>query len=255
MVKRVALIARDATKSLSPSIHGCFFHKYNISGEYNVFNIVKEDIGVTVEKLIKHNYIGFNITVPYKESIVSLLDSVSEIATKIGAVNTVLIKQGKLIGYNTDAYGFVQGIRSQLPNFKFQGVTVLVLGAGGASRAIIYALNAENVKQIYLCNRTSSKANQLSEIFDKVIAIQWSEKESFLDQCDLLINTTSLTTNFINLHNLHCDSVVHDVSYVQTELLQQAQQRHAWISGLGMLMWQAELAFRIWFKRLYACVK
>ena len=244
-MKKTGLIGSNVENSLSPIIHNFLFKQYNILGEYKTFSITKEQLRDTTKWLIEAGYIGFNVTIPYKEAIIPLLSSVDSIAAKIGAVNSVSIKNGKLIGYNTDAYGFIKGIKSQFPEFQFLGSSSLVVGAGGASRAILHALNTENVSKIYLCNRTDSKVKLLAQQYSNIIPIDWGEKERVVNRCDLIVNATSLFTHFINLPKLANNVVVNDIIYFPTNLLRQAAKNG--VGGLGMLIWQAEKSFHSWF--------
>ncbi len=242
-----ALIGSDTRNSLSPAIHSFLFKKSNIRGHYKTFSVGKRQLKSTVRDLVNKKYVGFNVTNPYKEDIIEFLDELDLDAQKIGAVNTVLIQDGKLIGYNTDYYGFIQGIKSQIPEFEFKDSIVLLLGAGGVAKAVLYALNKEDVQRIYLYNRTFSKAENLSNIFKNVVPIKQIHEENIFCKCDLIVSTLPLTKKFIELNNLKKNCVVNDVMYIPTNLLLQAG-KHG-IGGMGMLIWQAELAFKIWFKK------
>lgn len=244
-MRRVGLIGGQVLNSLSPAIHNFLFEKYGVRGEYGLFNVEPDKLESTIYELVELGYTGFNVTTPYKESIIPLLHEVDYIAREIGAVNTVWIKSGKMIGYNTDCYGFLQGIKCTVPDIRFNEMTALIFGAGGASRAILYALNDEKIKHIYLCNRTFSKAQNLSKEFKNVTPILWEERENILCKCDLIVNTTTLSTHFINLINAPHNAIINDIIYYPTDLL---QQRNG-INGLSMLIWQADLSFRIWFDK------
>ncbi|MBQ4875078.1 MAG: shikimate dehydrogenase [Rickettsiaceae bacterium H1] len=237
-MNKIGLIGADVSNSLSPVIHNFFLKQSNISVRYHTFSVNESELKNITSKLIKEAYIGFNVTIPYKEIIIPLLDSVDEIAAKIGAVNTVLIKNGKLCGFNTDYYGFIKGIKSQISDFQFKGITVLVLGAGGAARAVLYALNIENVDKIYLCNHAFAKANLLAQKFEKVIPIPWKKKEEILNKCSLVVNATPIP---IDLSDIKNGVIVNDLIYFLTSEIKPV------LNGLSMLIWQAKLAFNIWF--------
>ena len=241
-MRKTALLGENIIHSPSAAIHNFLFNKYNIAGQYHIINTSTDQLRDTVHYLMDREYVGFNVTCPYKEDIFSLLDEVDDVAQKIGAVNTVVINDDKLIGYNTDWYGFLRGIEScKLP---FEKVTALVLGAGGAARAVLYALNSQNTHKIYLCNRTFLKAELLSSQFKNIHPIVWDEREQVISECDLIINATTLSGNFINLQGLSKGAVVNDLIYLPTVL----QKNAGVINGFNMLLWQADFAFRIWFK-------
>ncbi len=244
-MNKTGLIGANVHRSYSPAIHSFLFKKYNIVGQYKLFSVTQSQLKYKITQLVESGYKGFNVTIPFKETVMPLLDEVDESAAKIGAVNTVLIKDSKLIGYNTDYNGFTSSLIAELPGFTFRGLKCLVFGAGGASRAILYAMNLGGVKQIYLCNRTFAKAELLAECFSNVHPVRWEERESVLSDCQLIVNTTPITERFINLSDNN--AVVTDIVTFPTDLLNQAGENS--VSGLGMLLWQAEFAFQLWFSQ------
>ncbi len=251
---KAGVIGYPIKHSKSPIIHGYWLDKYNIKGSYDKIEIHPDNFESDIQKLVDDGYGGFNVTVPYKEKIISLCDEVDETAKNIGAVNTVIIKDKKLYGKNTDAYGFIQNIK-QKTDYNFQGKKVLVIGSGGASRAILYSLLNENVSGILLTNRTKEKAEILSQLDkNKIKVIDWNEKENYLSDIDLLVNTTSL--GMVGQHNLEIDlntlnesALVTDIVYtpLMTDLLIQAKNRgNDIVTGIGMLLHQARPAFESW---------
>ncbi len=256
---KAAVIGNPIKHSLSPHIHGFWLKKYGIDGEYLAQEIPnnKQDLNLFLKSLKANGFSGLNVTLPFKVEIFNLLDVVDNLAKKIGAVNTVFFnKEGKLTGTNTDAYGFIQSIKKQVPNVNLAQKTALVLGAGGASRAILYGLLEEKVKKIYLTNRTTDKALELKAIFgDKIEICDWKKKEELLKSVDLLVNTTSLgmiakDELIIDLRNLPNSSIVVDIVYnpLETKLLKQAKaQGHITVDGLWMLLYQAVFGFELFF--------
>ncbi len=251
---KAAVIGYPIHHSKSPLIHRHWLEQHNIKGSYEAIEIKPDGLTAGVHDLITQGYDGFNVTIPHKENIMQLCYDIDTHAQKIGAVNTVAIKDRKLFGKNTDAFGFIQNIKSK-NEFNFKDSKALVLGAGGSSRAILYGLIGEGVDEIYLTNRTKSKAVELQKInAEKIKIIDWEEKENFLEGINLLVNTTSLgmigCQNLeINLDGLNINATVTDIVYapLMTPLLMQAQKRgNNIVTGIGMLLHQARPAFEAW---------
>ena len=251
---KAGVIGCPIKHSKSPIIHGHWMEQYNIDGKYQKIEIKPESLDVEIKRLINENYNGFNVTVPHKEEIFKLCDEVDEKAKTIGAVNTVLIKDKKLHGTNTDAFGFIQNLKES-SNLILKDKSVLLLGAGGAARAIIYGLLDEGVSKVYISNRTRERAENLVTMSpNKIDVVDWDVKEDILNEIDLLVNSTSLGMQgqaelSINLSNLKSGTVVTDIVYspLKTPLLQDAENRgHDVVTGLGMLLHQARPAFEAW---------
>ncbi len=249
------VIGHPISHSKSPIIHNYWLKKYGIEGQYVAIDIPCEDLKSRVQQLINESYRGFNVTVPHKESILELCDTIDDTAAKIGAVNTVTIKDGKLEGRNTDAFGFIENIKQNAANFDFKGKTVTVLGAGGAARAVIYGLLGQGVSKIYLCNRTPQKAEKLLQHFTNLELTPWCSKIKSLYESNLLVNTTSLGMQGqpsleIDLLDLPQNAVVCDIVYnpLITPLLSAAKARgNPIVTGIGMLLHQARPAFEAWY--------
>jgi shikimate dehydrogenase len=252
---KTALIGHPVSQSKSPLIHSHWMKSHNIAGQYDAINVDPKYLADGIQKIIDDGYRGFNVTVPHKQAIFEICDEVDEAASIIGAVNTVIIEDGKLYGTNTDAYGFMQNIieTTGLPNFE-QGPCV-VLGAGGAARAVVYALAEKGAKEIIVANRTFEKAQQICAINDKIMRpIEWDERKDILMNASLLVNTTSLGmidkgSLEIDISLLPTNSIVSDIVYVplMTDLLIHAKERgNPIVTGIGMLLHQARLAFEKW---------
>lgn len=251
---KTGVIGYPIHHSKSPIIHQYWFDKYNIDGGYQPIEIKLEDLEEKIKDLVDQGYTGFNVTVPHKENIFKICDEIDDTAKKIGAVNTVVIKNKKLYGTNTDAFGFIQNIKTFQP-VDFKDKKSMVLGAGGASRAVLYGLLEEGVDKILLTNRTREKAEKLKQLSPKKIKIiDWGKKEKFLNETDLLVNTTSLGMTGqkkleIDLENLNKEALVTDIVYspLITDLLETAQSRgNEIVTGIGMLLHQARPAFQAW---------
>jgi len=241
--------------SKSPIIHQYWMKAHNIKGSYKAIDIAPENLKDGIKHLISENYDGFNITIPHKQNIMGLCDEIDETAQLIGAVNTVRIYNGKLFGTNTDAFGFIQNIKTSQSSFDFKNKKILVLGAGGAARAILYGLLQEGVAEIILTNRTIETAKELAKNFQGNITVTpWEKRADLLGDIDLLVNTTSLGMQGkppldIDLGKLNPNALVNDIVYapLMTDLLNHAQMRgNPIITGIGMLLHQARPAFAAW---------
>ncbi|HLQ83445.1 MAG TPA: shikimate dehydrogenase [Pseudogracilibacillus sp.] len=252
------LIGYPIKHSLSPWIHTQFMEKTNITGSYEIFEIdLNTDFKQAIAELRERNINGFNITVPYKEKIISELDSLDDQAKRIGAVNTVLNYKGQLIGYNTDGLGYVKSLEMAYPKIKTTDIKILLLGAGGAARGIYNGLKGSGYLNIDIANRTIEKAEEIKKTFTKgetkVMSLQAAEQ--VLDQYDLIVQTTSVgmkpnvAEEIVNLNKLKPNVIVSDIVYqpIMTQFLKSAQEKGAQIhTGHTMLLYQAQLAFNIW---------
>jgi shikimate dehydrogenase len=254
-----AVIGYPVKHSLSPILHGYWLSKYNIDGHYGLLEIKPDEFKDRFKNLANEGYIGCNITIPYKENVLDIVDKYSQIAKIIGAVNTVVFhKDGTIEGTNTDSYGFIENIKKSLPFFNFNKTKVVVLGAGGAARAVIYGLLKENVSEVVLLNRTKQRAIDLKNALSflgNITVVDWEERNLILKTADILVNTTSLGMQGqeeldICLSNLPISSLVTDIVYrpLETKLLKSAKMRgNLVVDGIGMLLYQAVSGFNIWF--------
>lgn len=242
---KTGLIGHPVSHTKSPLIHEYWMKEHNIEGAYDAIDVAPENLEESLQHLIKENYKGFNVTVPHKETVMPFCDDLDETAQVIGAVNTLTVQDGYIVGRNTDAFGFIKN----MDGFDVSGKTVMVLGAGGAAKAAFYGLQKENAARIILTNRTQAKAKAITHD-----VIDWEKKETVLADIDLLVNTTSLGMTGkppleINLESLNRAAKVYDIVYapLMTDLLQAAQkQGNAIITGIGMLFHQARPAFKAW---------
>ncbi|NCU17483.1 shikimate dehydrogenase [Pallidibacillus pasinlerensis] len=255
----LGVIGDPVEHSLSPVIHEEFFRITGVQGKYKKFYIKKGMLNEGVKKLLNIGVSGFNVTVPHKEDIIPLLDEIDETARKIGAVNTVKVEKGKLIGYNTDAEGYILSLKQKDPTFHNK--KTLIIGAGGAAKAIYYALVNNNVKSIDICNRSLNKAEELIKASNRILGEEsrvysLPEVEGKINEFDILIQTTSVgmspNTNAspISLENLQGNGkIASDIIYTpnETKFLQEAKEKGALtFNGVNMLLYQAALAFEIW---------
>lgn len=253
---KTAVIGYPISHSKSPLIHNHWIEKYSLQGEYKGIDIAPENLKQGVQTLIDEGYAGFNVTVPHKIPIMDLCDELSAIAQKIGAVNTVTIKNGKLYGTNTDAYGFAQNIKESVESdWSFNAGKAVVLGAGGAAKAIIYALLQEDVQTIIITNRNREKAENLCQMAsEKIKVIDWDDRNSTFDNANVIINATALGMNAkpaleVDISNAPSHALVNDIVYapLMTDLLLNAQKRDMkFVTGIGMLLHQARPGFELW---------
>ena len=247
------VIGWPVAHSLSPVIHGYWRAKHGIAGHYELIAIAPEELAEKIKKAKASGLRGFNVTVPHKEAIIPFLDTVDDTAHHIGAVNTAVRDGATWRGTNTDAYGFITHLKETLGELTPYIKKVVLLGAGGAARAAIVALQGAGAKQIVITNRTKQTADALAAEFG-VKAAAWDEKEHQLQGATLLVNTTVLGMKGrppleIDLKNLPAHAAVYDIVYapLETELLKQAKASgYRPVEGLGMLLYQAQLAFKEW---------
>lgn len=247
------LIGHPVKHSLSPRIHEYWLKQHNIKGAYDLFDTAPELLKERVVELRDSGIRGFNITVPHKQRIMEWLDEIDDTAMRIGAVNTVVNENGRLKGTNTDAYGFITNLREGLGELKPFLNNVVVLGAGGAARAVVVALKDVGAKRLTIMNRTTKTAEDLAKEFN-CEAIEWSVHNKVPQGTTLLINTTSLGMRgkeslHIDISGLADQAAVHDIVYapLETCLLEDAsEQGFTTVDGLGMLLYQAQKAFALW---------
>lgn len=251
-----AVIGHPIKHSKSPIIHNHWIAHYGLGGGYEAIDIAPGDLADRVAGLVDEGYAGFNVTLPHKEAIFRLCDEIDEKARLIGAVNTVKIEHGKLYGTNTDAFGFIENVHQSAFGVDFLHRPAVVLGAGGAARAVVYALLQAGARCIIVTNRTRDKAEAIRSMDPDVIKVEdWDARDDILLGSGFLVNTTSLGMTGkeplrIDLSALADGAVVADIVYapLKTDLLIQAEEKgHQIVTGIGMLLHQARPAFEKWF--------
>lgn len=257
MTNRACVIGWPVEHSRSPVIHRYWLEHYGIDGAYEKEAVRPEDLQGFLQQLWTHGFIGANVTLPHKEAALRAARSADEAAISIGAANTLwLDPDGALHASNTDAYGFMSNLAAEAPQWNEATGAVMVLGAGGAARAILYGLIKAGVSRILLANRTRARAEKLVSAFgSKIEVIDWAMRNEALGACGLLVNTTSLGMTGqdaldMDLSAMPSDGVVADIVYVplETQLLSDARARGLTaVDGLGMLLHQAVPGFERWF--------
>jgi shikimate dehydrogenase len=241
--------------SRSPLIHGHWLKKYDLEGSYKAVEVSPDSFPGFLDTLKDNDYVGGNVTIPHKEMAYVLCQKHEHAAEEIGAVNTLWFEDGQLCGGNTDAYGFLANLDASSPGWD-KHKNALVLGAGGASRAIIYALKQRGLTDIRIVNRTLGRAKELADRFGSGIsAHEWVAMPELLQNVSLVVNTTSLGMEgkeslSIDLSGVGSDALVTDIVYVplETPLLKAAHDAGLkTVDGLGMLLHQAVPGFEHWF--------
>lgn len=251
------VIGSPIAHSKSPQLHAHWLKTYGIQGFYIPMDIEPEDLADVLRKLPKMGFVGVNITIPHKEAILEIADLITDRATLIGAANTLIFrKDGKIHADNTDGYGFIENLKAGAPNWVPQSGPAVVLGAGGAARAVIASLLDAGVPEILITNRTRLRADKLAADFGpRLQVIDWVQAGNVLEEAALTVNTTSLgmigkPELRVPLDGLRAGSVATDLVYtpLQTNFLREAAaQGCTTVDGLGMLIHQAVPAFERWF--------
>ncbi|MCT1903841.1 shikimate dehydrogenase [Oceanobacillus sojae] len=254
MSLKLKLIGYPIKHSLSPWIQSSFLERSGIEGSYTLHEIPSEEVfGEEIKKLKEAKVNGFNITVPYKETIIPYLDKMDVTAERVGAVNTVSLEGNSWVGYNTDGIGYVQALRDKFPDIdKNIDVPIIILGAGGAARGIFHGLVQAGYNNLTLANRTRSKCEDIIKgTSASVITLEEAEKN--IGAYDVVIQTSSVGMNeakqIIDLSNIQKGTIVSDIVYqpLDTQFLKQAKDKGGRIHyGHTMLLYQAQKAFEIW---------
>lgn len=258
--KITGIIGKPLSHSLSPFLHNMVYKKLNKPYVYVPFPVEdSKDLKYVIKGLMNSGVKGVNVTVPYKEDVICSLDRLSEDAEKIGAVNVIRFKDGIAEGFNTDGAGYILSIKKDL-GFEVTGKKILVLGAGGSSRALVYQMAKEGLANITIANRTLSKAENIVRRFS-----QWFKKTNFffsgidfeslnLNEFDIVVNCTSSSLGNNNLNFpykcLTKETIISDLIYPLNKspfLIEAKKEGFKTIDGLYMLAYQAALSFEIWF--------
>ncbi len=251
------VIGHPIAHSRSPALHGYWLKRYGLKGHYIPIDIAPNDLGEMIRTLPRLGFVGLNVTIPHKEAILQIADIVTDRAALIGAANTLIFrKDGKIHADNTDGSGFIANLRQNAPHWAPGAGPAVVLGAGGAARAVVAALIEVGVPEIRLANRTRPRADALRSDFGaKVHVHEWVQAANLLDDAATVVNTTSLgmtgKPDFrVSLARLNPRALVTDLVYtpLRTQLLIEAEAIGcSTVDGLGMLLHQAAPGFERWF--------
>jgi shikimate dehydrogenase len=259
LVRRAGVVGWPVAHSKSPAVHGYWLNHYGINGSYDCLPVKPGALADTLKSLADNGFVGVNLTVPHKETALDLVDEASGEARRIGAVNTIFVSgDGRLHGTNTDAHGFISNLRASEPDFNLTTGPAVVLGAGGAARAVCVALQDAGVPEIRLINRTFARAESLAKTLGgNILVASWEDSANQLGDAAILVNTTTLgmvgqPPLNIDLARFNEDGLVADIVYspLETPLLTAACGRGLRaVDGLGMLLYQAQAGFEGWFGR------
>jgi len=257
MEKKFGIIGKPISHSLSPALHNLWFKKYNIFANYSLIEIEPQEIEGIIKKIRNGELQGINVTVPYKQAVIPFLDLIIDDAKETLSVNTIsLNKEGKIVGNNTDVYGFEQSFVNKLSNQNLEKNRVLVLGAGGVTPSIIYALKKKKINEIFISNRTLKKAEEIKKKFSFTQIIEWKNIETKIQDMDIIINATSLGlkngSDFkLEFKNINSNLIYYDIIYNpnETTMIKKFKKRNIQtFSGLEMFIYQAQKSFSLWNK-------
>ena len=247
-MKKYLVIGNPISHSLSPELHNHWINQNNLDAIYEKKKIDNSQLEDLILKVKHGTFNGVNVTVPFKNSVIPYLDEISDEAKKTQSVNTICLKNEKIIGYNTDIVGFETAIKKI--NYDFNKKKIFILGAGGVVPSIIYASMKMGSSEIFISNRTKSKAEKIREIFDTVRIVNWGDLPDF----DVVINATSLglkKDDKINLDftKVGTNKLFYDVIYNpgETDFLSKGKKLgNVFENGKYMFIYQAFSAFKLW---------
>ncbi|MFQ5880283.1 MAG: shikimate dehydrogenase [Dehalococcoidia bacterium] len=264
MTQRIGLIGKPVAHSVSPAFQQAALDYYGLDARYEAWETEPEGLAATVAALPGRGYLGANVTVPYKEAVIPLMDHLDDVAATVGAVNTVVNRDGQLWGYNTDGEGFLRALRQQA-GYDVRGQRVLVLGAGGAARAVVMALLRARAAAVSVANRTWERAQRLVQDLRahagtaELQAVPYTPVAlaEATAGCGLLVNCTSIGMRHtpeegappLSPELIPPGVLVFDVvaNPLETRLLAEARRRGArTVNGLTMLVYQGAAAFELW---------
>ena len=256
MTTKAFVIGHPIAHSRSPLIHGTWLAEHNIDGSYEAIDVAPSDLPAFFDRLRSGEFAGGNVTIPHKEAVFALCDSVDPLATMIGAVNTLVVRDGKVHGSNTDYLGFLGNLDADAPGWSDGPADAMVIGAGGAARAVLVALRRRDGGKVHVLNRTIGNAQALVDDIDGPFeAHGFDAFDELAPQTGLVINTSSIGMHgtrfdWLDLALLPETALVTDIVYAPliTPLLADAKARGLQtVDGLGMLLHQAVPGFEAWF--------
>ena len=256
MTLKAFVIGHPIAHSRSPMIHGSWLAEYGIDGSYEAIDVAPEALPAFFDRLRTGEFAGGNVTIPHKESVFALCDSVDDLARKIGAVNTLVVRDGKVHGTNTDYLGFLGNLDANAPTWSDGPNDALIIGAGGAARAVLVALRRRNGGKVHVLNRTLANAQALVEEIDGPFSAHGFEDFAALaPNIGLVVNTSSIGMHgtkfdWLDMSLLKPTTLVTDIVYtpLETPLLAEAKAHGLrTVDGLGMLLHQAVPGFAAWF--------
>jgi shikimate dehydrogenase len=253
--KKYGIIGKPLSHSLSPFLHNYWFNKYKILANYSLIEVELKEIDGVIKKIRSGELDGINVTVPYKQAVIPFLDLIIDDAEKTQSVNTINLNEiGQVVGNNTDVHGLVHGFINKLNNQNLDKNKILILGAGGVTPSIVYALLKKGIKKIFISNRTLKKAENIKKRFPLIKIIDWKNIEIEIEYMDIVINATSLglkgENNFQQeFNNIKPNLVYYDVIYNpnETTMIKKFNKRGVkTFNGLEMFICQGQKSFCLW---------
>ena len=261
----LGIIGHPIGHSISPRFQQAALDSLGINAEYRAYDVEPDDVGAFVDSLCSDAVTGINVTVPHKEAVMPFLDEIDEWATEAGAVNTIVNRDGRLAGYNTDGYGFLRALRES-GGLDPAGKNTLILGAGGSARGVVQALLRAEVGHLTVANRTLARAESLVElarsrgVAAEAITLESDRVDDAARSAQLIVNCTSLgmahgpdeTASPLHADQIPSTALVYDLVYnpALTPLLSEAGQAGATtLGGITMLVYQGAASFEIWLER------
>ncbi len=251
--KILGIFGNPIRHSLSPIMHNAAIEHLGLDFVYVPFEVQPENLCIAVDAIKAMNLCGINVTIPFKQSVIKYLDSMTEEAKTIGAVNTIINENGRLIGDNTDGKGFIRSLRETL-KFNVNDKDCVIIGAGGAARAIAVSLIFAGADKVYISDINDDKALEIAKLDSSIKAVSISEISGIISKCSLIVNATPCGMENdvapFDLDFLSEKNVVYDIVYNrETPLLKHCLQKNIkCISGLDMLLYQGVLSFESWTK-------
>jgi shikimate dehydrogenase len=253
--KQYGIIGKPLSHSLSPILHNFWFKKNNLRAKYSLIEIEKNQIKGIINKIKNKELHGLNVTVPYKQDVIPYVDLIINDAKQTSSINTIYLNnENKIVGENTDVYGFEQSFVNKLDNNRIIEKNILVLGAGGVTPSIIYALEKKKIKKIYISNRTEKKAENIRKRFPFIKVIDWGKIHQMSQEVDVIINATSLgmknSHDFLTLiKKFKSDLIYYDVVYnpLETKMIKNFKNNNIQtFNGLEMFIFQGQKSFSLW---------
>ena len=242
--------------SRSPRLHSYWLARHGIDGAYVPLAVAPENLEHAVRGLSALGFAGANVTIPHKEAVMPFLDDLDPAAERIGAVNTIVVQDGRLFGRNTDGFGFLENLKAGAPDWRADAGPAVVIGAGGAAKAVAWALLDAGVPALQIVNRTAARAEALADALDVTAQVTaWESRHEALGGAALVVNTSALGMTGhpaldLDVGRLAGTAVVNDIVYqpLETPLLAAARARGLTaVEGIGMLLHQGRPGFHAWF--------
>ena len=255
--KQFGIIGNPLSHSLSPTLHNFWFRKNNLKANYSLIKIKNNQIKNIIDKIRSKELYGINITIPYKQDVIPYVDLIVNDAMETSSVNTIYLNnENRVVGENTDVYGFEKSFINKLEEKDLDNKNILVLGAGGVTPSLIYALIKKKIKKVFISNITLQKAENIKKKFPSIEIIEWENFSQKIEEMDFIINATSLGMksgpDFENLiQEFKPGLIYYDAIYnpLETKMLKHFKEKNVkTFNGLEMFLFQGQKSFSLWNK-------